>query len=60
MITLFHAPSNPASTRVYTLLKQAAAHSEAHATEDQASEHPQQSDPQRKEFDLGKPGDEEC
>ena len=35
-MTLFHAPSNQASTRVLTLLKQANAQSVAHATEDQA------------------------
>lgn len=53
MITLFHQPSNPASVRVYTLLKQAAATSQAHATEDQASDHTKQAKLERTEFELG-------
>ena len=53
MITLFHQPANPASMRVYTMLKQAAATSQAHATEDQASDHSKQSKLERTEFDLG-------
>ena len=42
VITLFHKPSIQASTRVATLLKQASAQSQAHATEDQASDHSSQ------------------
>jgi hypothetical protein len=53
VITLFHAPSSPSSMRVYTLLKQAAATSQAHATEDQASDHIKQSKLERTDFDLG-------
>jgi len=55
VITLFHSPSSPASIRAHTLLKQAAAHSQAHATEDQASSHEQQSKLERTEFNLGTP-----
>lgn len=53
VITLFHAPQVPASTRVYTLLKQASATSQAHATEDQASGHDKQSKLERTDFELG-------
>lgn len=53
VITLFHAPKNPVSTRVYTLLKQANATAVAHATEDQASDHSKQSKLERTEFELG-------
>lgn len=53
MITLFHSPNLPASTRVYTLLKQASATSQAHATEDQASSHDKQAKMERTEFELG-------
>lgn len=53
MITLFHSPSVPASTRVYTLLKQANATAAAHATEDQASSHDKQAKLERTEFELG-------
>ncbi|KAH8169899.1 hypothetical protein LIA77_10443 [Sarocladium implicatum] len=52
IITLFHKPSNPASTRVATLLKQASANAQAGATEDQASDHSHQSHPAREEFEL--------
>jgi hypothetical protein len=52
VVTLFHKPSNQASTRVLTLLKQANAQSIAHATEDQASSHDSQSKAERTEFDL--------
>lgn len=51
-MTLFHKPSNTASTRVLTLLKQANAQSVAHATEDQASSHQAQNKLERFEFDL--------
>lgn len=54
VITLFHAPSNQSSMRVYTMLKQAAATANAHATEDQASDHDKQTRLERTEFDLGK------
>ena len=53
VITLFHSPSNPASTRVHTLLKQLNATSQAHATEDQASDHGSQSKLERTDFELG-------
>ncbi|KAF2173126.1 hypothetical protein M409DRAFT_62727 [Zasmidium cellare ATCC 36951] len=52
VITLFHAPKNPVSTRVYTLLKQTHATAVAHATEDQASDHTKQSKLERTEFEL--------
>ncbi|KAF4551710.1 putative redox protein fmp46 [Elsinoe fawcettii] len=52
VITLFHAPKNPSSIRVYTLLKQTAGTSQSTATEDQASSHDQQSKISRTEFDL--------
>ncbi|KNG44967.1 hypothetical protein TW65_08208 [Stemphylium lycopersici] len=52
VVTLFHAPSNQASTRVLTLLKQANAQSVAHATEDQASSHQSQNKAERTEFEL--------
>jgi arsenate reductase-like glutaredoxin family protein len=42
VITLFHKPSIQASTRIATLLKQASAQSQEHATEDQASDHSHQ------------------
>lgn len=53
VITLFHSPSNATSTRVYTLLKQLNAHSQSHATEDQASDHTKQSTLERTDFELG-------
>lgn len=53
VITLFHAPKNPVSTRVYTLLKQANATAVSHATEDQASDHSKQSKLERTDFELG-------
>jgi arsenate reductase-like glutaredoxin family protein len=52
VVTLFHKPSNQASTRVLTLLKQANAQSVAHATEDQASSHKAQDQAERTEFEL--------
>lgn len=52
MVTLFHAPSNQASIRVHTMLKQAAATAKAHATEDQASSHAKQSKLERTDFNL--------
>jgi arsenate reductase-like glutaredoxin family protein len=42
VITLFHKPSIQASTRIATILKQASAQSQEHATEDQASDHTHQ------------------
>jgi arsenate reductase-like glutaredoxin family protein len=51
-VTLFHKPSNEASIRVLTLLKQANAQSVAHATEDQASSHKAQDKAERTEFEL--------
>lgn len=42
VVTLFHKRSIPASTRIATLLKQASAQSQAHATEDQAADHSHQ------------------
>ncbi|KAK4635752.1 Putative redox protein fmp46, mitochondrial [Fulvia fulva] len=52
VVTLFHAPKVPASSRVYTLLKQANATAVANATEDQASDHSTQSKLERTEFEL--------
>ncbi|KAL6710709.1 hypothetical protein ACN47E_007766 [Coniothyrium glycines] len=52
VVTLFHKPSNQASIRVLTLLKQANAQSAAHATEDQASSHEAQNKAERTEFEL--------
>ncbi|KAF1977695.1 hypothetical protein BU23DRAFT_550372 [Bimuria novae-zelandiae CBS 107.79] len=52
VVTLFHKPSNTASTRVLTLLKQTNAQEAAHATEDQASSHQPQSKLERMEFEL--------
>merc|ERR1711939_540204 len=43
VITLFHAPSVPASMRAHAILKQAAATAQSSATEDQASDHDNQS-----------------
>jgi hypothetical protein len=42
VITLFHSPTAPASMRVHSLLKQASAAAGETATEDQASDHTQQ------------------
>ncbi|RMX87489.1 hypothetical protein D0869_02324 [Hortaea werneckii] len=53
VITLFHAPSVPASMRAHTILKQAAATAQSSATEDQASDHDNQSRLQRTDFNLG-------
>ena len=52
VITLFHKPTLPASLRVHSLLKQAAANASEYATEDQASDHSDQTHPKRQEFDL--------
>jgi hypothetical protein len=52
IITLFHKPNNPASTRVATLLKQASANAQAEATIDQASDHSHQTSPARDDFEL--------
>ncbi|KAK4934933.1 hypothetical protein LTR28_010490 [Elasticomyces elasticus] len=52
VITLFHAPHVQSSIRVHTMLKQAAATAQSHATEDQASSHGQQSKSERTEFNL--------
>ncbi|KAE9982932.1 hypothetical protein BLS_009636 [Venturia inaequalis] len=52
IITVFHRPSLPQSTRVVTFLKQTQANAKATATEDQASSHPTSSKPERTEFDL--------
>jgi Protein of unknown function (DUF1687) len=51
VVTLFHKPSVQASTRIATLLKQASAQSQEHATEDQASDHSAQHS-QRDPFEL--------
>jgi hypothetical protein len=51
VVTLFHKPSVQASTRIATLLKQASAQSQEHATEDQASDHTHQHS-QRDPFQL--------
>lgn len=53
VITLFHKPSLPASTRVANLLKTASAHASETATEDQASDHSHQNTAVAREpFDL--------
>ncbi|KAL1585871.1 hypothetical protein WHR41_05103 [Cladosporium halotolerans] len=52
VITLFHKPSNQASVRAHTLLKQTAANATATATEDQAADHASQSKLERTEFEL--------
>lgn len=39
VVTLFHKPSVQSSMRILTLLKQASAQAQEHATEDQASDH---------------------
>ena len=52
MITLFHKPSVPGSTRVLTLLKQANATASATATTDQASSHDHHNADQHAEFEL--------
>jgi len=52
VITLFHKPSLPASTRVLNILKQVSAHASEGATEDQASNHSHQNKIQRSEFEL--------
>ncbi|KPI41585.1 uncharacterized protein AB675_9295 [Cyphellophora attinorum] len=53
VISIFHKSSVPASGRVVTLLKQASAHSQETATEDQASDHSAQNKfAAREPFDL--------
>ncbi|KAI7303627.1 hypothetical protein KC315_g15551 [Hortaea werneckii] len=52
VITLFHAPSVPASMRAHAILKQAAATAQSSATEDQASDHDNHSRLQRTDFNL--------
>lgn len=52
-MTLFHAPSSPASMRAHTILKQAAANASENATVDQAGDHTKQSKTGRTDFDLG-------
>ncbi|WPG97593.1 Sugar transporter TC2A11 family [Acrodontium crateriforme] len=52
VITLFHSPSNPASMRVHTILKQAAAARQAHATEDQASSTGKNPSSSQQDFEL--------
>jgi hypothetical protein len=53
-VTLFHKPSNPASTRILTLLRQTSATANTTATEDQASDHDAHSNAQivHAPFDL--------
>jgi hypothetical protein len=53
VVTLFHDPSNAASVRVHTFLKQASAQQVATATLDQASEHPVKSKEGRIDYELG-------
>jgi arsenate reductase-like glutaredoxin family protein len=52
VITLFHKSNSPASTKVLNLLKQVSANVSEAATEDQASDHSAQTNPNRAEFDL--------
>jgi hypothetical protein len=52
VVTIFHKPSVPASTRVLTFLKQANANAKESATEDQASNHAPPAQAERHEFDL--------
>merc|ERR1711879_451073 len=52
VISLFHAPSVPASMRAHAILKQAPATAQSSATEDQASDHDNQSRLQRTDFNL--------
>lgn len=52
VVTLFHKPSIQASTRIWTLLKQASAQSQHTATEDQASDPGPGHGPQREPFEL--------
>jgi len=53
-VTLFHKPSNPASTRILNILKQTSATANTTATEDQASNHEAHSKAQQAHapFDL--------
>ena len=44
VITLFHKPSLPASTRVANILRVSSAHANETATEDQATDHEHQND----------------
>ncbi|KAI9737904.1 MAG: hypothetical protein M1834_009274 [Cirrosporium novae-zelandiae] len=52
VVTLFHKPTLPTSTRVLTLLKQASAQASDYATEDQASDHSHHNKVQRAGFEL--------
>lgn len=52
VVTLFHKPSNQASTRVLALLKQSNAQSVTHATEDPASLPQTQNITDKKDFEL--------
>ncbi|KAI9163233.1 putative redox protein fmp46 [Paramyrothecium foliicola] len=52
IVTLFHKPSSPASTKVATLLKQVSANAQAAATQDQASDHSAQNKISRDPFEL--------
>ncbi|KAG9242881.1 thioredoxin-like protein [Calycina marina] len=52
VVTLFHKANSPASIRVHTLLKQLSAQVCAAATEDQASDHSEQTKTQRSQFEL--------
>ncbi|CCF34466.1 hypothetical protein CH063_06455 [Colletotrichum higginsianum] len=54
IVTLFHKAGSPASVRAANILKQVSANATAGATEDQASDHSVQTNPQksRAEFEL--------
>ncbi|KAJ0166376.1 putative redox protein fmp46, mitochondrial [Colletotrichum tanaceti] len=54
IVTLFHKAGSPASVRAANILKQVSANAAAGATEDQASDHSVQTNPQksRAEFEL--------
>ncbi|KAF2458354.1 thioredoxin-like protein [Lineolata rhizophorae] len=52
VVTLFHSPMQPASSRVLTLLKQTNATAASTATEDQMSSHDEHNKEQRMDFEL--------
>lgn len=52
VVTLFHAPSVPASIRAQSILKQASAEASETSTIDQAADHSAQNKVQRSEFEL--------
>ncbi|KAI9871005.1 MAG: hypothetical protein M1830_003541 [Pleopsidium flavum] len=52
VITLFHSPARPASTRVLNILKQTSAEASEPATHTQAPDHSGQSKVQRTDFEL--------